>query len=49
VRNLIHASGTVDEAKNEIPVWFTDIELHQYEHVNDRVQYDPKWFLPKQS
>ncbi len=45
IRNLIHASGTVDEAKHEIPVWFTDKELHTYEHVNDRVQYDAKWFL----
>lgn len=45
IRNLVHASGTVDEAKNEINVWFTDTELHKYEHVNDRVQYDPEWFL----
>lgn len=45
LRNLIHASGTVEEANNEIAIWFTDIELHKYEHVNDRVQYDPKWFL----
>jgi len=48
VRNLVHASGTADEAKNEIKVWFTDTELYKYEHVNDRVQYDPAWFLPKQ-
>lgn len=45
IRNLIHASGTVDEANNEIGIWFTDVELYKYEHVNDRVQYDPKWFL----
>ena len=45
LRNLIHASGTVDEAKHEISVWFTDTELYKYEHINDRVQYDPKWFL----
>ncbi|MSR85019.1 nucleoside-diphosphate kinase [Candidatus Uhrbacteria bacterium] len=45
LRNLIHASGTVAEAKQEIPVWFTDTELYKYEHVNDRVQYDPEWFL----
>lgn len=45
LRNLIHASGTADEAKNEIGVWFSDVELHQYEHVNDRVQYDPSWFV----
>lgn len=45
LRNLIHASGTVEEATQEINVWFTDMELYKYEHVNDRVQYDPKWFL----
>lgn len=45
IRNLIHASGNVQEANQEIPVWFTDVELYKYEHVNDRVQYDPKWFL----
>lgn len=47
IRNLIHASGTPEEAAHEIPVWFTKTELHAYEHVNDRVQYDPTWFLPK--
>lgn len=45
LRNLIHASGAVDEAEHEIKIWFTDVELYQYEHVNDRVQYDPTWFL----
>jgi len=45
LRNLIHASGTAGEAAAEIAVWFTDVELYRYEHVNDRVQYDPKWFL----
>jgi nucleoside-diphosphate kinase len=48
LRNLIHASGNTAEAENEIKVWFTDTELYKYEHVNDRVQYDPTWFLPKQ-
>ncbi|MBU1348799.1 nucleoside-diphosphate kinase [Patescibacteria group bacterium] len=45
LRNIVHASGAVDEALNEIAVWFTDVELHKYEHVNDRVQYDPRWFV----
>lgn len=48
IRNLIHASGNVAEAENELKIWFTDTELYKYEHVNDRVQYDPNWFLPKQ-
>lgn len=47
LRNLIHASGNTTEADSEIKVWFTDTELYKYEHVNDRVQYDPAWFLPK--
>lgn len=47
LRNLIHASGNEEEAKQEIAVWFSDVELYKYEHVNDRVQYDPTWFLPQ--
>jgi len=47
LRNLIHASGNAEEAADEIKVWFTDAELYKYEHTNDRVQYDPKWFLPE--
>lgn len=46
LRNLIHASGNIEEANNEIKIWFTDKELYAYEHVNDRVQYDANWFLP---
>ncbi len=45
LRNLIHASGNVEEANNEIKIWFTDTELYKYEHVNDGVQYDAKWFI----
>ena len=48
IRNLVHASGNVKEAEYEIPIWFSKTELYKYEHVNDRVQYDPAWFLPKQ-
>lgn len=47
LRNLIHASGNVEEANNEMKIWFTDEELYKYEHVNDRVQYDPNWFMPQ--
>lgn len=47
LRNLIHASGNVEEANNEMKIWFTDEELYKYEHVNDRVQYDPSWFMPQ--
>ena len=47
IRNIIHASGTVEEAKNELAVWFKPEELMKYEHVNDHVLYDATWFLPK--
>ena len=35
VKNLIHASGTKDEAKTEISLWFKDNELHSYKSVHD--------------
>ena len=34
-RNLIHASGTKEEAKKEISLWFKDNELHSYKGVHD--------------
>jgi nucleoside-diphosphate kinase len=46
LRNLIHASGTVEEAKNEIKIWFTETEMHRYEHVLERALYNPEYFLP---
>lgn len=30
IRNLIHASGNVDEAKQEVKLWFEDSEIHAY-------------------
>jgi len=47
IRNLIHASGTPDEAKHEIAIWFTDKELHDYEHVLANALYNPEAFSPK--
>ena len=34
-RNLIHASGNKDEAKQEIKLWFKDNELHTFKSVHD--------------
>lgn len=31
IRNLIHASGNAKEAEYEVPLWFTEAELHSYE------------------
>jgi len=45
IRNLVHASGTVDEAKYEIPLWFTASEIFKINAAVDPVQYDEKRFL----
>lgn len=39
VRNLIHASGTVDEAVNEINLWFKNEEIMDYVLANEVVIY----------
>ena len=40
VRNLIHASGSVEEAENEIKHWFTKSELINYRLVQEQILYD---------
>ncbi|MBI2035158.1 MAG: nucleoside-diphosphate kinase [Candidatus Liptonbacteria bacterium] len=40
VRNLVHASGTVDEAEKEIGLWFAPEELIKYNLVQDAILYD---------
>lgn len=40
VRNLIHASGSVEEANMEIPHWFDEKELVNYRLVQEEILYD---------
>lgn len=40
VRNLIHCSDTVENANNEIALWFDEKELHNYRVVADAILYD---------
>lgn len=40
VRNLIHASGTVDEASKEIKIWFGEDEVLKYTHLMEKILYD---------
>lgn len=40
VRNLIHASGAVEEAEKEIPIWFQENEVLKYTHLQERILYD---------
>ncbi len=36
IRNLVHASGTKEEAEREINLWFTRHELHDYELPHEK-------------
>jgi len=40
IRNLIHASGSPEEAEKEIKVWFNESEIVNYTHLNERILYD---------
>ena len=39
VRNLVHASGSVKEAEDEIKHWFTEGEIMKYESGVERILY----------
>ncbi|MFH1745251.1 MAG: nucleoside-diphosphate kinase [bacterium] len=40
VRNLLHASGAVEEAEKEIPIWFNESEILKYNHIQEKILYD---------
>lgn len=40
IRNLIHASGSVDEANMEIGHWFKSEELMDYRLIGEQILYD---------
>ena len=40
VRNIIHASGSVEEADKEIAIWFTKEEVHKYRLIQEQILYD---------
>lgn len=40
VRNLIHASGTKEEAAKEIMIWFKKEEIIKYKHIQEKILYD---------
>lgn len=41
--NLVHASGSVDEANKEIDLWFAKDEVLSYKKVIDTLLYDKEW------
>lgn len=40
VRNLIHSSGSVKEANDEIKHWFNEKDLIEYTHIQEKILYD---------
>lgn len=40
VRNIIHSSGSIDEAKKEIEVWFKPSEVLNYRLISEEILYD---------
>lgn len=40
VRNIIHSSGTVEEANKEIPIWFSKNEILNYRLAIEAILYD---------
>lgn len=43
IRNLVHASGSVEEADREIVLWFAKNEIHDYELAIEKVLYSKEW------
>lgn len=43
IRNLVHASGSVDEAENEIKIWFKEAEIMDYDLAIDQILYSMDW------
>ncbi len=37
IKNLVHASGSLDEAKYEIPLWFSEKELVSYARAEEKI------------
>jgi len=40
VRNIIHSSGSVEEAAKEIPIWFDKKEIISYRLIAEEIIYD---------
>lgn len=36
IKNLVHASGSIEEADYEIPLWFKEEEILEYERVEEK-------------
>lgn len=36
IKNLVHASGSLDDAKHELAIWFKEKELHKYTATHEK-------------
>ncbi len=43
IRNLVHASGNVEEAENEIKLWFGEDEISDYNLAIEEILYEKDW------
>lgn len=43
IRNLVHASGTAEEAENEIKIWFKPTEIMNYKLAIEEILYSKEW------
>ncbi len=43
VRTIVHASGSVEEAKTEIALWFKPEEIIEYDMITAEVMYGNDW------
>ena len=43
VRNLVHASGSIEEAEVEIGIWFGKNEIHDYNLAIEQILYAKEW------
>lgn len=43
IRNLVHASGSDDEANREIALWFGKDEIHDYDLAIEKILYSKDW------
>lgn len=39
IQNLIHASGEIEEAQREIPLWFEKSEIHEWDRIDESLLY----------
>jgi nucleoside-diphosphate kinase len=46
VRNTLHGSDSREAAEREIPLWFKEDELIEYETAIERYIYDDAWHMP---